>query len=213
VIYTKFVREVNWVEHVIQRAEAALISTTDPIERRRLTIWKLRIQGYTLVNIAEQLGISYGTAHADMQWCYKNAPMAYESAEEFRHIGIAQLEQQYQMLVTPRVILDTTETGDIVERVEAPSLMALKVAQSAKDMQAKLLGAYAPTRVEAGATPRRLQPALLDKIEAAKVEVERRAAELQAQAADRAAVGGVSAPTASTGSFQQTTSEVSVEEV
>lgn len=139
---------MSWVDRAIERIETALVGVTDPILRRRMTVYRLRLSGYTIHWIAEELNISGGTAHADMQWCYQNLPPAYANADEFRFISIGQLEQQYQRVMTPRVVLETTETGETIERVELPSLVAEKVARELKAEQAKLLGAYKTVSVD-----------------------------------------------------------------
>lgn len=143
-------REVGWVDRIVQRIETALASVSDPMLRRRMMVYRLRTLGYTIHAIAEELNMSVGTAHADMEWCYKNLPPAYQTADEFRFVAISQLEEQYQRIVRPYVVLEQTESGEMVERIQYPSLVAEKVAKEIKAEQAKLLGAYKTASVEEG---------------------------------------------------------------
>lgn len=142
--------EVAWVRQIVERVETALVNVTDPVERRRLTVYRLRTLGYTEWSIAEELHISIATVSRDLDWCFANLPPAYKNAEDFRRVSIVQLEEQYQRVVTPRVVLETTETGETVERLELPSLVAEKVARDIKDTQSKLLGAYKSASVDEG---------------------------------------------------------------
>lgn len=101
------------------------------LNARRVRAWRLRLAGYSILDIAEELGVSVGTAHADLKWAMANLTSAYESAEAFRHLSIPQLEEQYRRLL------------------EMGTESSHRVALAVKDMQAKLLGAYAPTKVDA----------------------------------------------------------------
>lgn len=141
---------MDWVREVIQRVDTALIGVVDPVEKRRLTVYRLRTLGYMLEDIAEELNCSYGTVRRDLEWCFTNLPTTYANAEEFRRIAIPQLEYLFRMLVTPRTIVESTDTGETVTRVEPPELTAIKVAASIKAEQAKLLGAYRAVDVQDG---------------------------------------------------------------
>lgn len=141
---------MKWVREVIERVETALIGTSDPLERRRLTVYRLRILGYTLETIAEEMNMSYETARLDLRWCFNNLPPVYANAEDFRRVSIPQLENIFQMLVTPRTVVQVLESGETLQHVELPSLQALKVAREVKDTQAKLLGAYQAVDVREG---------------------------------------------------------------
>lgn len=143
-------REVSWVDKIVDRIETALVGVTDPILRRRMMVYRLRTLGYTIHAAAEELNISYGTAQGDIEWCYRNLPPAYANAEEFRFIAIGQLEEQYQRVMRPRTVLEQTESGDTVERIELPSLVAEKVGKEIKAEQAKLLGAYRTAVIDEG---------------------------------------------------------------
>lgn len=138
------------MRHMLERIETALVGVTDPVERRRRTVYRLRAMGYTLESVAEELNISYGTAHGDEQWCHANLPAAYANAEEFRRISIPQLEYLYQLLVTPRIVLETTDGGETIERLELPGPVAIRTAASVKAEQSKLLGAYRSVSVDDG---------------------------------------------------------------
>ncbi len=126
--------EVSWVETtmdlVAQELERAELEGGDKF-KERVNAWRLRLVGYSMIDIAEELGISVGTAHADVHWAQEHLASAYESAEAFRRVSLPQLDQQYRELLAMR-----TET-------------AHRVAMGVKDLQAKLLGAYAPTRIDA----------------------------------------------------------------
>lgn len=101
------------------------------LEVRRVRAWRLRLSGYSIQDIADEMNCSVSTAHGYIKWAMENLPSAYTTAEEFRHVSLSQLEQQYKRLVE----MDTEGS--------------VRVALQVKDMQAKLLGAYAPTKVDA----------------------------------------------------------------
>jgi DNA-directed RNA polymerase specialized sigma24 family protein len=101
----------------------------------RISAWKLRIQGYSIVDIAEELDIGIGTAHKDVKWCIANLPAAYETAEDFKHVSLEQLEKQYKRVMAGR-------DG------EPPTEIAERVGVAIKELQARLLGALSPTRVD-----------------------------------------------------------------
>lgn len=94
----------------------------------RIRAWRLKLAGYSYLDIAEEMGISSGAAHKYVKWAMENLPSAYSSAEEFKHISLEGLDEQYKRLV---------------------QMGSYKVALQVRDMQAKLLGAYAPTKVDA----------------------------------------------------------------
>lgn len=133
------------MEDIVHRADQTLaeLDSSDPVMQRRAKAWRMRLDSYALQDIAESLGVSFGTAQADIQWCLKNYPPAYESADDFRRITILQLEGAKHRLWC-RLMSRDTDNPDITERV----LM------SAQDMQAKLLGAYAPSRVDSSVVVR-----------------------------------------------------------
>lgn len=133
----------TWVDDMERRAEDALNAldeNADPRLKRRLEAWNLRIRGHAIEQIAALMNVSVGTAHADIRWCLDHLPAAYESAQDFRTVAVRRLDEQYLMLTAPG------PAG------EPPSETALRVAQAAQDMQAKLLGAYAPTKVDGSMT-------------------------------------------------------------
>lgn len=136
--------------NAIERADQAIDDATQLDDEKmleRTKAWKLRVTGYNIQDIAEELGISVGTAHADVRWCLDNLPAAYESAEDFRRVALPRLDEQYRRLTAGRTI---TIEGEPV--YEPPTETAMRVAQSALDLQAKLLGAYAPSRIDGSVT-------------------------------------------------------------
>lgn len=192
--------EATHVDHAMERAEDGIresLETDNHIAQRRARVWKMRIMGYSVAEIAEELKCAFGTAHGDIKWCLKNYPPAYESADELRHVSLERLDAQYRRVLSPRPRYD--EQANVVG-YDPPMERGELIAQRALDMMHKLLGAYAPTRVETGVTQREPSPALLGKIEAARAEVKRRAAELQAQAARGDGEGGADARRSAEGS-------------
>lgn len=139
------------MQQILQRVEASLVGESDPIRRRRMIVYRLRVKGYTLETIAEEMNISVGTAYADLEWCFANLPPVFANAEDFRRVSVPQLEGMFEQLVTPQVVLEQTETGETVQRLQMPSVQALRTAKEIKDTQAKLLGAYKPVVVDDGA--------------------------------------------------------------
>lgn len=139
------------MQQIMQRVEASLVGETDPIRRRRMLVYRLRVMGYTLETIAEELNMSYGTAHGDLEWCFANLPPVFANAEDFRRVSVPQLEGMFEQLVTPQVVLEQTDTGETIQRLQMPSVQALRTAKEIKDTQAKLLGAYKPVVVDDGA--------------------------------------------------------------
>ena len=135
--------EVRWPVDAVERADEAILAAESALELRRAKAWKLRVDGYSVQDIAAELGISHGTAHADVQWCIKNLPAAYESAVDFRHVALPRLDEMYRRLTTGRTVV----VDDVVVH-ESPTETAMRVALSALDLQAKLLGAHAATKVD-----------------------------------------------------------------
>lgn len=127
------------VGNAVDRADAALAELGPDASakmRERLTAWSLRIKGYSIYNIADELHLSVGAVHADIKWCLANLPAAYESTESFRHMAMDALDEQLARLQSGR-------------NGEPPTDTAERVIVAIRDMQAKLLGAYAPTKVDA----------------------------------------------------------------
>ena len=129
-----------WTEKAMESAEEELKRVeeegVDPLLVRRVRAWNLRLRGYSIQEIGEELRISIGSAHSDLKWCHENLPPAYETAEDFKRISLQQLDAQYRRVTSGR-------------NGEPPTDIAERVAIAIKDAQAKLLGAYAPTRVDA----------------------------------------------------------------
>lgn len=125
------------MDKAMERIERALkrVDEDDYKAVERLNTWKLRIQGYTIVDIAEELDIAVGTAHKNIQWCLKNLPAAFETVEDFKRIALSQLEKQYQRVTSER-------------NGEPPTEIAERVGVAIKELQAKILGALSPTKVD-----------------------------------------------------------------
>jgi hypothetical protein len=133
---------VGWVDGVVERVEAALVGVENPVEKRRLTVYRLRTMGYKLEDIAAELKVAYGTVRRDLDWCFENLPAAFANAEQFRHIALSTAEDQIQRL-TDR-LRSGTQNPDVTERVLL----------SVRDYQAKLLGAMAPREISGDITVR-----------------------------------------------------------
>lgn len=131
------------MDEALVRIDQALesIDPSDETTLRRLKAWKLRLHGYSHEDIADALEVGIATAYRDIRWCIDNLPPAFESAEDFRRISLKRLEQQVTRLIT-RLQSGASENPDVTERV----LIAVQ------DTQAKLLGAYAPSRIDSSVT-------------------------------------------------------------
>lgn len=129
--------------NAVERANEAVLAADSTLELRRARAWKLRVDGYSVQDIAAELKVSHGTAHGDIKWCIKNLPAAYESAADFRHVALPRLDEMYRRLTTGRTIV----VDDVVVN-ESPTETAMRVALATLDLQAKLLGAHAATKVD-----------------------------------------------------------------
>lgn len=133
------------MDQALDKVEIEILDAEDMITLRRCRAWKLRLMGYGIEHIAEELRVSHGTAQADVRWALDHLPSAYESAEDFRRITLKQLDDQFRRLTQEREIIDN-ETGRVIKL--PPTETAERVALANKDLQAKLLGAYAPSKVD-----------------------------------------------------------------
>lgn len=113
-----------------------LDATGDETRSRRVESWKMRIQGWPPYEIAEHFKVSVQTTYADLRWAQENLSSAIDSAEELRRLSLERLDKQYQQLATLRARAE--EIGDGPHRTSVYIM----------DMQAKLLGAYAPSKVD-----------------------------------------------------------------
>lgn len=121
------------MDELLAQADALLEKADSGLLKRRIEVWKLRIKGYTLLDIAERLGVSYGTAQGDYRWALENIPPAFASREEFMRLSLQRLEWQVKML------------GQTLERLQAEGeddIATHRTILAVQDMQAKLLGAY-----------------------------------------------------------------------
>lgn len=119
---------------LLARVESELENARDETLKRRINAWKMRLLGHSFITIAEELDVSIGTAHADVRWCHENLPLAFDSTQDFRHIALERIESWFVALA------EACARGDD---------SAIKTSNMLTDMQAKLLGGYAPTRVDA----------------------------------------------------------------
>jgi len=94
------------------------------------------VLGHSIEQVADLLGISIATAWRDLRWCLDNVPAAYENAEDYRRVSLRRLDEMIR-----RHQLSTSDAGD-------------RTILAVADMQAKLLGAYAPSKVDASVTVR-----------------------------------------------------------
>jgi transcriptional regulator len=120
---------VDWVDEAERAARNAVApkgKRSEAANERRLQVWRLRIQGWPYEDIARKLGVTNATVCTDLQWCMKNLPATYDTVADFRVVALRRLEDWIR------------EADDISVRVKL------------LDTQAKLLGAYAPVRVDAG---------------------------------------------------------------
>jgi hypothetical protein len=111
---------------------ADIKSRKEEVNDRRMNVWRLRMQGMMHIDIAEELAVSPQTVLNDLVWILENLPPTYHSAIHFRRISMEQLERMFYQLEPVR----DTPIGS-------------RASVAIKDMQAKLLGAYAPTKVNA----------------------------------------------------------------
>lgn len=96
-------------------------------EKIRWDAWQLKIQGYSIDLIAQQLGKSTQTIYLYFEWCMRQLPHVKEQLEEFTRVTVLRLEAQYRQLAIARF------KGDI---------MAHKVSLDILDQQGKLLGVH-----------------------------------------------------------------------
>lgn len=142
----------------LERAEQGVVLAAGELTVRRAKAWKLRILGYSIHDIAEELNVAVSTAHADVRWCLDNYPPAYETAEDFRRVSLLQLDRQYRMLMDGRLKYD--EDGQPVlgadgkQMRDEPNESAQRVAMGVKELAAKMLGALAPREISGDITVR-----------------------------------------------------------
>lgn len=78
--------------------------------KRRARVFKLRVQGYTLMQITELLSKKYGvsqlTIQRDLEWARANFQVAQESADQIRVMSVMQLQYQYGQLAPHRAAGD-----------------------------------------------------------------------------------------------------------
>ncbi len=119
---------------LMTRVDSELERATTEVLKRRITAWKQRLLGRSYLDISESLEVSIGTVHADVRWCHENLPLAFETAQDLRHVALERLESWILALSEACV------RGD-----EGP----IKTSAMLTDMQFKALGAYAPSRIDA----------------------------------------------------------------
>lgn len=113
----------------------------DRIAARQAEALKLRVQCKTIREIAEELGVSVGQAHADLQAAKaKYAKEAEENIQAERGLELRRLERALD--VVEKII------GGEDPEAEELRLKALDRLVKIQEQRAKLLGLYAPERRE-----------------------------------------------------------------
>lgn len=107
------------LEKIKQRASAD--------DKKRWEAYSLRIQGFSVNQIAQQYGVSTQLVYAYWDWCSRQLPEVKEYLDDFVNISVQRLEAQYRQLAIARA------KGDII---------AHKVSADLIDQQGKLLGAH-----------------------------------------------------------------------
>lgn len=122
--------EYNTHTEVLRRIEGEIAATHKPLTKRRLTCWKLRVQGYTPLEIADLIGVHFTTVYNDIKWCQENVPSAIEGGKELLRVSLERLEVQYRQLAQMRENGDTDAQRLSISIIEAQSkLMGLYTAR------------------------------------------------------------------------------------
>lgn len=129
-------------QEVVDQLNTQFVNIIDDELRRRLIVYRLRILGYSPHVIADALNTSLSAVADDTRWCVNNLAPTYGSVHEFRQISIAQLEEIYQLLITPRVILETLPSGETIRSIVPPTTNDIRTALAIKAEQAKFTGAH-----------------------------------------------------------------------
>ena len=112
-------------------------------ERRARAI-KLRVQGKTIREIAEQLGIGVATAHLDVRTAMGEvAAECSENVEHQRGLELTRLERAFSVI--EQVLLNAESNPDQGDELR---LKALDRVVKLQEQRSKLLGLYAPERRE-----------------------------------------------------------------
>lgn len=130
----------TWVDAAVTAVEGEIQEATwtrDQLAARRSNVWRLRVLGYSQTAIATELKIAQQTVSDDLKWCREHLPSVFETIVDFRNVSLARLEHLILKLLTN----DQIAIGDQVRAVAG-----------LVDLQAKLLGGYAPTKVDAAVT-------------------------------------------------------------
>jgi predicted transcriptional regulator len=130
----------TWVSEALVRVDSDIDIATwtkENVAERRARVWRLRVLGYGQTEIGKQLGIPQPTVSADLKWCRDNLPSVFETIQDFRNISLARVEEMMLRVMTS----DTMSEKDQVSAVTGLI-----------DVQAKILGGYAPTKQEVGLT-------------------------------------------------------------
>jgi hypothetical protein len=130
----------TWVSEALARADTEIDVATwtkEELATRRAKVWRLRVLGFPQSEIGRQLNISPALVHLDLKWCRDNLPSIFETIQDFRNISLARVEEMMLRVMT-------TDTMSIKDQVSAVSGLI--------DVQAKILGGYAPTKQEVGLT-------------------------------------------------------------
>lgn len=96
-------------------------------EKQRWDMFAMRLQGFSVQDIAIEYERSVALIYAYLEWCTKQLPKLKDYMQEFTTISMQRLEAQYRQLAIARA------KGDI---------LAHKVSLDIIDQQAKLAGAH-----------------------------------------------------------------------
>lgn len=119
-------KSVLEIEDVIGKLEAIKQKASND-HKKRWEAYSLRVQGFSVSQIAEQFGVSTQLVYAYWDWCSKQQPDVKQYLDDFVNISVVRLEAQYRQLAIARA------KGDII---------AHKVSADLIDQQGKLLGAH-----------------------------------------------------------------------
>lgn len=110
-----------------RHSEASNRARAEEFAKKSAHAWSLRLKGYNLTHIGEEMGVSFPTAQKYVEWAMENIPSVIESAEDFKRVALDRIEAWVAALEPQRA------EGDV---------MAYRVSQSLLDQQAKILGVY-----------------------------------------------------------------------
>lgn len=117
----------NLTEKALAIVENAKARAPSEREQRKYDAYILRIRGYPVELIAEQMGVTRAMAYRYLEQVRRERPELQQVMSEFLLVSLDQLEYQYMQLDPGR------SRGDV---------MAHKVSKELIELRAKLLGAF-----------------------------------------------------------------------